>query len=163
MKVWVDADALPGVIKEIITRAAARRTVDTVFVANKTIALPHSSYLSSVQVELGTDAADRYICEQAGSHDLVVTHDLLLADALVAQGIIVIDPRGDIYTDKNIGNRVSARSLMQDLRETGDITGGPRQFGDKERNRFANAFDRELTRLLRRCAAEPGEGSAATN
>ena len=149
MKIWVDADACPGAVKGIIAAAANRRAVATVFVANKPLALPASACITSVQVDRQADAADIYIKEHAQRFDLVVTADIPLAHALVPMGVVVIDPRGDKFTDDNIGERLSLRNLIYDLRATGEVTGGPKQFGDKEKRAFAATFDRELTRLLK--------------
>jgi uncharacterized protein len=152
MKIWVDADACPGVVKDIIVTAAIRWTVETVFVANKLLSLPTSPYLFFIQVNKEPDAADLYIKEHAKRLDLVITQDILLAQMLVPLGVVVIDPRGKKYTQDNIGESVSTRNLMQGLRDSGEITGGPKQFGDREKRAFASSFDQELTRLLRICA-----------
>lgn len=149
MKIWVDADACPVAVKDIIVTAAVRRKVEAVFVANQRLDLPTSAYLCYIKVDKGPDVADLYIKEHAVKFDLVVTHDILLAHALVPAGVIVIDPRGKKYNEDNIGQIVSTRNLMQSLRDSGEITGGSKQFGDKERRLFAAAFDQELTKLLR--------------
>jgi len=149
MKIWVDADACPGVVKDIIVSAAIRRTTEAVFVANKPLSLPNSPYLSFIQVNKELDAADLYIKEHAKKFDLVITQDILLAHLLVPAGAVVIDPRGKKYTEDNIGEVVSTRNLMQGLRDSGEITGGSKQYGDREKRAFAASFDQELTRLLR--------------
>lgn len=149
MKIWVDADACPGAVKDIIVTAAHRRSVETVFVANKAIVLPTSPMLSSVQVDMTPDAADRWIEERAVKGDLVITQDIPLAHALVHKSVTVINPRGEAFTPENIGERLSMRNMMQDFRDAGEITGGPKAFGDKEKRAFASMFDKELTRLLR--------------
>ncbi len=148
MRVWIDADACPGAVKEIVVRAANRRAVASVFVANRAPVLPTSDYLSAVVVENSPDAADRYIEEHAMGGDLVVTQDIPLAALLIPSGIAVIDPRGRVYSEDNIGDRLASRNLLSGLRDAGEITGGPAQFGDREKRAFASAFDRELTRLL---------------
>jgi uncharacterized protein len=152
MKIWVDADACPGPVKEVISVAANRRRVETIFVANKPLMLASSPFLKLIQVEKGPDAADLYIKAHANGHDLVITQDILLAHNLVASGVTVIDPRGRKYTEDNIGEIVSSRNLMQSLRDSGEVTGGPKQFGNKEKQAFAAAFDRELSRLFRKQA-----------
>jgi len=149
MKIWVDADACPGLVKDIIVNAAIRRAIETVFVANKLISLPSSDYLSFMQVDKGPDAADLYIKDNAKKLDLVVSQDILLAHMLVSGGVVVIDPRGKKYTEDNIGQVVATRNLMQGLRDSGEITGGQKQFGDKEKRAFAAVFDQELTKLLK--------------
>ncbi len=150
MRIWVDADACPGVVKDIIMTAANRRSVEAIFVANKYLNLPVSSCLSFIQVDTKPDAADFYIKENAKNLDLVVTQDILLAQMLVQEGIVAIDPRGRKYSEDNIGQVVATRNLMQSLRDGGEISGGPKQFGDKEKRAFAATFDQELTKLLRR-------------
>ena len=152
MKIWVDADACPGPVKDIISAAANRRRVETVFVANKSLILASSPFLKLIQVENRPDAADLYIKDHVDEHDLVITQDILLAHSLVASGVTVIDPRGRKYTEDNIGQIVSTRNLMQSLRDSGEISGGPKQFGNKEKQAFAAAFDQELSRLLRKRA-----------
>jgi uncharacterized protein len=149
MKIWVDADACPGVVKDIIVTAAVRRTVVAVFVANKPLLLADSPFLSSMQVNKAPDAADLYIKEHAQKFDLVITQDILLAHILVPAGVVVIDPRGKKYTEDNIAEAVSTRNLMQELRDAGELTGGPKQFGDREKRAFAASFDKELTRLIK--------------
>ena len=150
MKIWVDADACPGPVKDIICAAAIRRRVETVFVANKPLMLGSSPFLKLIQVEKGPDVADLYITERVDEHDLVITQDILLAHNLVASGVTVVDPRGRKYTEDNIGEIVSTRNLMQVLRDSGEVGGGPKQFGNKEKQAFAAAFDQELSRLLRK-------------
>jgi uncharacterized protein YaiI (UPF0178 family) len=149
MKIWVDADACPGAIKDIITTAAVKRAVEAVFVANKTLTFPVSTYISFQLVAAGPDIADQHIAEEAQPGDLVITQDIPLAHILVTKGVATISPRGVIFCPDNIGERLSVRDLMQELRDTGEMTGGPKQCGDKEKRAFASAFDRELTRLLR--------------
>jgi uncharacterized protein len=149
MKIWVDADACPGPVKDIIISATIRRAIKTVFVANKYLNLPVSEYLSFVQVNKESDAADFYIRENAKKSDLVISQDILLAQMLVLKGIVVVDPRGRKYTENNIGEIVATRNLMQELRDIGALTGGAKQFGDREKRAFASAFDQELTRLIR--------------
>lgn len=149
MKVWVDADACPAKIKEIISRAVHKRAVETCFVANKPIALAESPYLKSVLVGAGPDIADEYIATHATSGDLVVTQDIPLASQLVPQGIVVISPRGDLFDENNIHESKSRRDLMQSLRDQGTITGGPAPFDEKNKREFANHFDAALQRLNR--------------
>ena len=131
MKIWVDADACPSAVKDIVATAANRRAVNTVFVANKQLLLPPSTYLSFVLVDKAADAADIYIRDNVQSLDLVITQDIPLAHVLVPMGVVVINPRGDKYTPDNIGDRISMRNLMQDLRDSGEVKGGPKQFGGR--------------------------------
>jgi uncharacterized protein YaiI (UPF0178 family) len=150
MKVWVDADACPGAVREVIIRAARRLQVTTVFVANRDVALPAGGPLQSVRVGQGLDVADRYIAEAASPGDLAVSADIPLAAALVAKGVAVLDPRGTVYSEENVGEALSVRNLMHELREGGLTTSGPKAFGPRDVQSFASAFDRELTAALRR-------------
>jgi len=149
MKIWVDADAAPGAVKDIVMAAAVKRAVEAVFVANKKLTIPQTALISFVQVEVSPDAADYLIAADSAIGDLVITQDIPLAHILVTKGVTTISPRGVVFTPDNIGERLSVRDLMQGLRDAGEITGGPKQFGDKEKRAFASAFDRELTRLIR--------------
>lgn len=150
MKIWVDADACPGPIKELIIRAARRLKIPAVFVANKFISLPDSTYVSTVRVGMGPEVVDEYIAQHADACDFAVTQDIPLAAALVPKGAIVINPRGELYTEENIRERLSIRNFMQDIREAGGITPGPKQFGQREKQRFSDTMDRELTKCLKR-------------
>ncbi len=157
MKIWIDADACPRIIKEIVFRASERLQVPVCLVANQNLAKAHSLLVTSVQVAAGLDAADDYIVQHAAPEDLVITADIPLAARLVAQGGVALDPRGEIYTEENVGERLSTRDLMQELRGAGLVQGGPAQFGLVDRQRFASALDRLLTRMVRegRAAQHP--------
>lgn len=148
--IWVDADACPGVVKDLIIRAAHKRQVQAIFVANKPLNLESSPWVSRVHVEQGPDVADQYIVDQAVETDLVISQDIPLAGALVPKGIPVISPYGTLFTPSNIGERLSVRNFMQDLRDAGATTAGPKPFSDKDKQRFANAFDQVLTKQLNR-------------
>jgi uncharacterized protein len=150
MKIWVDADACPGMIKDLIIRAARRLGISAVFVANKHIGVPDSAHVSTVRVGMGPEVVDEYIAQYAEKCDFAVTQDIPLASALVPKGVTVINPRGELYTQGNIRERLSIRNFMQDVREAGGITPGPKQFGQKEKQRFSDTLDRELTRCLNR-------------
>ncbi len=149
MKIWIDADACPGQIRDIILRACQRLKVSVTFVANKKLLMPESPLISVVHVEQGPDVADNYIVENAKANDLVVTQDIPLAAQLVPIGVSVISPRGDHYTEANISEHLSWRDLMTELRDGGSVGGGPKPFDDKVKRAFANHFDAELNRLLR--------------
>jgi uncharacterized protein len=156
MKLWLDADAAPRDVKEICFRASERLGLETVLVANQRLVLPLGyRFLSSVRVEGGPDVADDYIAANAVSGDVAVTADIPLAAILVPKGVIVIDPRGDEYTLEIIGERLSVRNFMDSLRSTGVETGGHAPYGSREKQAFANALDRVLTRALR--SAAPGK------
>jgi uncharacterized protein len=150
MKIWVDADACPGPVRDILLRASQRLGVPLVFVANKRLTLPRSELVSSVQVGAGLDVADQHIATSAQAGDLAVTQDIPLAALLVPKGVVVLDPRGELFNEENIAERLSVRNFLQELRDSGVTTGGPSGFSAQDRQHFAAALDRELTRLRRR-------------
>lgn len=151
MKLWLDADATPREVKEICFRASERLRLETVLVANHRIQLPLGyAHLSAIRVDGGPDVADLYIAEHAVAGDVAVTADIPLAALLVPKQVVVIDPRGAEYTPESIGERLSVRNFMDELRATGVETGGPAAYGPREKQAFANALDRALTRALRR-------------
>src|SRR5688572_33281573 len=150
MKLWLDADATPREVKEICFRASERLGLPTVLVANQRIQLPFGyAHLSAIRVDGGPDVADLYIAEHAVAGDVAVTADIPLAALLVPKGVVVIDPRGEEYTTESIGERLSVRNFMDSLRGTGVETGGSGSYGAKEKQAFANALDRALTRAMR--------------
>jgi len=149
MKIWVDADACPRVIKEILFRASQRLQVPVCLVANKKLSKHETGMIESVVVEDGFDAADDYIAEHAAPDELVITADIPLAARIVANGGVAIDPRGALYTEENVGERLSVRDLMMELRDGGFVQGGPAAFNRTDRNRFASALDRLLTQMVR--------------
>lgn len=150
MKIWIDADAAPRDVKEVVFRAANRLSIDTVLVANQRIAVPaNAATVSMVVVREGANVADRYIVLHSEPGDLVITADIPLAAELVAKQVAVIDPRGDAYDKSNIAGRLSMRDFMDDLRGAGVVTGGSRPYGDQDKKAFANTFDRMVTRLLK--------------
>jgi uncharacterized protein YaiI (UPF0178 family) len=150
MKLWIDADAAPVAVKEICYRASDRLKVETILVANMRLQLPLGyAFLSSVRVDGTADAADRYIAEQSQTGDVAVTQDIPLAALLVPRGVATIDPRGEVFTAESIGERLSVRNFMEGLRGTGVDTGGHAAYGPREKQAFANALDRALTRALR--------------
>lgn len=151
IKLWIDADAAPVAVKEICYRASDRLKIETIFVANQRLQLPPGyPFLQSVRVDSSADAADRYIAEQAVAGDVAVTQDIPLAAILVPKGIATIDPRGEVYTEESIGERLSVRNFMEGLRGSGVDTGGHSAYGAREKQLFANALDRALTRALTR-------------
>jgi len=149
VKIWIDADACPRIVKEIVFRASERLKIPVCLVANMNLSKAHSPLITSVLVPAGSDAADDYIVQHAAIEDLVITADIPLAARLVAKGGLAIDPRGEIYTEENVGERLSTRDLMQELRATGLVQGGPAQLGLVDRQRFASALDRTLTRMIK--------------
>jgi uncharacterized protein len=150
VRIFVDADACPAAVKEIVIRAADRLAVKAVFVANKDIRLPPSRHVSSVRVPMGLDVADGYIARSASVGDLAITADIPLASALVARGAVVLDLRGTVYTEENVGEALALRNFHHELRDGGVVTGGPSGFGPREARDFAGAFDRELSKAMRR-------------
>lgn len=147
MKIWVDADACPRVIKEILYRAAQRRRVDVVLVANQPLAVPRQPHVRSVTVPQGFDVADKAITEWAQAGDLVVTADIPLAAAVVEKGVQALNPRGELYTRDNVRQHLSMRNFMDSLRGAGVQTGGPDAFSQRDRQSFANQLDSLLARL----------------
>ena len=143
-QIWVDADACPRVIKDMLFRAAERVPIATVFVANQPITVPRSLHISFVQVAPGFDVADNYIAQQAQAGDLVITADIPLAAEVVEKGCAAINPRGELYTPENIRQRLNMRDFMDTLRGSGMATGGPPPLGPAERQAFANQLDRIL-------------------
>lgn len=149
MKIWVDADACPRVIKEIIFRASERLHLSVVLVANTSLAKHDNRLIESVVVADGFDVADDYIAAHATPDDLVITADIPLAARVVDKGGIALDPRGELYTVENVGERLAMRNLMMELRGGGLVQGGPAQFSPTDRQRFAASLDRILTMLAR--------------
>ena len=150
MKIWIDADATPRDVKEIVFRAAKRLDIPTVLVANKRLDTPLGNpMITAVQVPGGPDVADQHIVDHAQDDDLVVTQDIPLAALLVPRGIVVLDPRGEEHTEETIGERLSIRNLMESFRGAGVVTGGPAPFSARDKQSFASALDRALTRMRR--------------
>ena len=150
MKLWIDADAAPQAVKEVCLRASERLGLPTILVANQRLPVPPGyAHVSAVRVDGGPDVADRYIAEHAAAGDVAVTADIPLAALLVPKGVVVLDPRGDEYTAEIIGERLSVRNFMDALRMTGVETGGHPAYGSRDKQAFANALDRALTRGLR--------------
>lgn len=146
MQLWVDADACPNVIKEILFRAAERVQIALTLVANQPLRVPRSRYIKAVQVPGGFDEADNWIAEQVQAGDLVVTADIPLAAAVIAKGGQALNPRGELYTPDNIRERLGLRDFMEQLRSSGVQTGGPAVLGAGDRQAFANQLDRYLSR-----------------
>ena len=149
MRIWVDADACPNPIKEILFRAAERLKIQLTLVANKPLRTPPSAYINAIQVAAGFDMADDKIAQEVRAGDLVVTADIPLAAAALAKGGRVLDPRGEIYTRDNIEARLAMRKFMDELRASGVDTDGPSPFSQGDRQAFA----RQLERLLAQPAA----------
>lgn len=152
MQIWVDADACPAVIKDILYRAAERRQVMTTLVANQMLRTPASRFIRARQVGQGFDVADRRIVQEVQPGDLVITADIPLAAEVIAKGGHALNPRGEFYSPDNIRERLAMRDLMEELRSTGAVSGGPAPLGQADRQAFANQLDRFLQKHARPAA-----------
>lgn len=146
MTIWVDADACPNVIKEILFRAAERARIEVVLVANQWLRTPPSRFVRTLQVPAGLDVADSEIVRRAGPGDLVVTADIPLAALVVAKGVAALNPRGELYTADTMAQRLSMRNFLDELRGSGVDTGGPAALHARDRQAFGNALDAWLAR-----------------
>lgn len=146
MRIWVDADACPVVIKEILYRAAKRTGTEMTLVANQPLSVPRSPLIKTVQVGAGFDVADDEIVKRADAGDLVITADIPLAAEIIEKGAHALNPRGELYTTENIKARLNMRDFMDTLRGSGIQTGGPKEFSQPDRQAFANALDRLLAK-----------------
>jgi len=144
MKIWVDADACPKIVKELLFKSCLRLEIPICLVANSYMNVPFHKLVSFVKVESGDDVADMYIANHIAPEDLVVTADIPLAAQVVEKGTVAINPRGELYDDENIGERLSMRDFMKDLRDSGVVTGGPEPFGAKDKENFANSLSKIL-------------------
>ncbi len=146
MKIWIDADACPKAIKEILFRASERARIELTLVANQWMAVPPSPLITIIQVPQGSDVADAKIVELCDAGDLIITADIPLAAQVVAKGAFALNPRGELYDKGNIGGVLAMRDFMDSLRGSGMETGGPAAFGQKDRQAFADALDRFIAR-----------------
>ena len=146
MSIWVDADATPGAIKEIIFRAAERTRTQTTLVANNFLRVPPSKFITFMQVDQGFDVADDEIVKRVSANDLVITADIPLAAEVVAKGAAALNPRGERYTLENVRQRLNMRDFMDTMRSSGVQTGGPPPLSKTDHQRFANELDRYLTK-----------------
>lgn len=146
MRIWVDADACPVAIKEILFRAAERTRIETTLVANRLLRVPASPYIRALQVPHGFDVADNKIAEQVQAQDLVVTADIPLAAQVIERGGIALNPRGELYTEDNIRERLGLRNFMEELRGSGTDISGPAAFSKSDCQAFAKQLDRMLAR-----------------
>ena len=146
MIIWVDADACPNTIKNILFRAAKRTEISTILVANAVLSTPPSRFISSIRVERGFDSADDYIVEHMNAYDLVITADIPLAASVIEKQGTAINPRGEVYTENNMKQRLGLRDMRESLRGSGVNIGGPASLSTKEITAFANALDRILAK-----------------
>ncbi len=144
-QIWVDADACPGAIKEILFRAAARRQVELTLVANHAMRVPKADNIRLLIVEQGFDVADNFIAARVAPGDLVITADIPLAAEIVENRAVGLNPRGTLYTAENIREHLARRNFMEELRSNGQVSGGPAALGKNDLQSFANALDRYLT------------------
>jgi uncharacterized protein YaiI (UPF0178 family) len=149
MKIWIDADAAPRDVKELVFRASKRLGIEVMLVANQSIWFPPGSRLiKAVTVRDGANIADQYIVEHASVGDIVITADIPLAAQLVANQVFVLDPRGEVYDDRNVGSRLASRDFLEAARGAGMELSGPRPYSQRDRTQFASALDRILTRAI---------------
>ena len=148
MTIFVDADAFPNVLKEILLRFVLKRHIPTRFIANKKIAIPDVSFISMEIAPQGADEADHLIASSCQEGDIIITADIPLADRIVSRGAIGLDPRGTLYNEENIKSLLAMRNLMQELRDGGEITGGPSAIGEKEKRAFAENLNALLQKYL---------------
>jgi len=146
MQIWVDADACPGVIKDILFRVAERTQIPVTLVANQLLRVPGSKFIRALQVPGGFDVADAEIVARLQPGDLVVTGDVPLAAQVLEKGGYALNPRGEFYTKDTIAQQLTMRAFMEELRSSGVDTGGPSAFSQADRQNFANALDRHLAR-----------------
>ena len=150
MQIWVDADACPAVIKDILYRVAERLELNVTLVANQLMRVPPSRFVRAVQVPQGLDVADAEIVRLLAKGDLVVTGDIPLAAEVLAKGGYALNPRGEFYSEDNIAQQLTMRKFMEELRSGGVDAGGPAPFSQADRQNFANQLDRHLSRHAKR-------------
>jgi len=146
MTIWIDADACPRAVKEVVFRRAERGRLRTVLVANSFQQVPRFNWITAVKVDKGMDVADDYIVQHCETGDLVITQDVPLAAEIIEKGVSALSIRGEEWNENNIRERLSIRDMMTEARASGVVTGGPPPFDQKAKQRFANAFDRWLAR-----------------
>ena len=149
MHIYIDADACPREVRQVVFNASARLSLPVVLVANSPFGTPESPLIQFVKAAAGSDEADALIAESVAAGDIVVTADVPLASAVVARGAVAIDPRGRVHDESNVGERLATRNLLSQLRDEGKVQGGPAPFGPADKRRFANALDRLLTKMLK--------------
>lgn len=147
MTLFIDGDAFPNLLKPIVLRAIEKKKLDTYVIANKKINIGKSSYIKYLIVDEGADEADNKIVELLKENDLVITADIPLADRTISKNAKAIDHRGELYTQDNIKHYLAMRNLMQEVRDSGEITKGPKPFGQKDSQNFANSFNMILQKL----------------
>lgn len=149
MRIWIDADACPRSARDLVVKFALKRQLQVVMVAGQAVAKPAFAIVQLIVVPSGPDAADDYLVEHAEPGELVICSDVPLADRLVKKGVAALDPRGREFDERNMGDRLAARNLFTELRELGQVGGGQAPYGERDKQAFANALDRLLTRLTK--------------
>lgn len=147
MQIWVDADACPKVVKEILFRVADRAKVQVTLVANQSLSTPPSAFIKSIRVSSGFDVADNYIVQQTKKDDLIITADIPLAAEIIEKGGHALNPRGELYSIETIKQKLVMRDLMDELRGSGEVTGGPPPLNQRDRREFANQLDRFIAKF----------------
>ncbi|AIR88714.1 YaiI/YqxD family protein [Pseudomonas cremoricolorata] len=149
MRIWIDADACPRPARDLVVKFALKRKLAVIMVAGQAVAKPAFAVVQLIVVPSGPDAADDYLVEHALPGELVICSDVPLADRLVKKGVAALDPRGKEFDERNMGDRLAVRNLFTELREQGQVGGGQAPYGEREKQAFANALDRILTRLTK--------------
>lgn len=144
MKLFIDGDALPNLLKPILLRAIEKKKLDTYVIANKKISIGKSSFINYIVVDDGIDEADNKIVDEVEANDLVITADIPLANRVIEKNAVAIDHRGELYTEDNIKHYLAIRNLMQEIRDSGEITKGPKPFNQKDAQKFANSLNKFL-------------------
>lgn len=149
MRVWIDADACPRLARDQVIKFALRRKFSVILVAGQAQPRPNFACVQLIVVPSGPDAADDYIADNVEANELVICSDIPLADRIIKKNAVALDPRGEEFTERNMGDRLALRNLFTDLRDQGQMSGGQGAYGEREKQAFANALDRILTRLAR--------------
>lgn len=149
IKIWIDSDACPKKVKEVIFKTAGRLNINVVMVANSHMNIPLTELITFIKVNQGDDLADQYIVEHSKARDIVITQDIPLASLLVKKEVQVINPRGEVYTEDNIAERLATRDLLKELRDGGMVTSGPAEFSQKDLIQFTNSLHKMVTATLK--------------
>jgi len=147
MRLWIDNDGCPQIVRELVLRGGERSKIEVVVVGNSMMKLPYGPLFKMVVVSGAFDAADNHIAENCGAGDLVITADVPLAGRVVTAGALALSPHGELFDAQSIGERLAVRNLMAELRSGGSITGGSPPFGAQDKKRFADALDRQLAKM----------------
>ena len=149
MRVWIDADACPRLARDQVIKCALKRKFSVILVAGQAQPRPNFACVQLIVVPSGPDAADDYIVEHVAANELVICSDIPLADRLLKKQAVALDPHGNEFTERNMGDRLAMRNLFTDLRDHGQMSGGQRGYDERDKQAFANALDRILTRLAK--------------